>query len=72
MTTIQILERTPVPWSSRDQIKEIVEAYFRTAEPVRDNACWIGAMCYLYGVMQGKRQERARRRRGCKDRRKQL
>ena len=61
MTTIQILERTPIPWSSRGSIKEIVKAYFRTAEPVWDNACWIGAMCYLYGVMQGKRIERKRR-----------
>ncbi len=66
MTIIQILDRVPIPWDSVDDIKEIANAKFRLADPVRDNILWIAMECYVYGVMQGKRQERARRRRGRK------
>lgn len=66
MTIEQIVARAPVPWDALNEIDNIMADRIRAIDrlPVKNMNSyfhWIALGCYVYGVMAGKRVERARR-----------
>lgn len=65
MTIEQIVARAPVPWDALNEIDNIMTDRIRAIDqlPVKSTKSyflWVAIGCYTYGVMMGKRAERAR------------
>ena len=69
MTLIQILNKEAVPWEEMETLDRIRDKRIsdidnlRTPHDLKAYCRWVGMACYNYGVIMGKRMERARRKR---------